>query len=104
VKFTFVDNVNDIILRKNISMCQEAKKLELINWFTRINDKDTLKFLNLVMDSKIGIDDWGDELTQEQLAGIKRGLNDLDNWRFVSHSDVKKKIGAIRFFGLMKPF
>jgi hypothetical protein len=74
-------------------MSQEAIKLELINWLTRINDKDTLKFLKSVMDSKIGSGDWGAELSQEQRAGIERGLNDLDNGRFVSHSDVKRKYG-----------
>ncbi len=74
-------------------MSQEAIKLELINWLTRINDKDTLKFLKSVMDSKIGYGDWGAVLSQEQRAGIERGLNDLDNGRFVPHSDVKRKYG-----------
>jgi predicted transcriptional regulator len=45
------------------------------------------------MDSKIGSGDWGAELSQEQRAGIERGLNDLDNGRFVPHSDVKRKYG-----------
>ncbi len=72
-------------------MSQEAIKLELINWLTRINDKDTLEFLKSVMDSKIGSGDWGAESSQEQRAGIERGLNGLDNGRFVSHGDVWKK-------------
>lgn len=74
-------------------MSQEAIKLELINWLTRINDIDTLRFLKSVMESKTGNRDWGAELSQEQRAGIERGLNDLDNGRFVSHSDVKRKYG-----------
>jgi hypothetical protein len=47
-------------------MSQGAFKLELINWLSRINDKDTLRFLKSVMVSNIGTGDRGDKLIQEQ--------------------------------------
>jgi len=74
-------------------MGQETIKLELIEWLTRLNDIDTLKYLKIVKEARTGNKDWWDDLTEQQRLGIQRGLNDIDEGRIVSHSDVKKKYG-----------
>ncbi len=74
-------------------MRQETIKLELIEWLTRLNDIDTLKFLKIVKEARTGNKDWWNDLTEQQRHGIQRGINDIDEGRIVSHSDVKKKYG-----------
>ena len=74
-------------------MGQETIKLELIEWLTKLNDLDTLKYLKIVKDARTGNKDWWDDLTEQQRLGIQRGLKDIDEGRIVSHSDVKKKYG-----------
>ena len=74
-------------------MGQETIKLELIEWLTRLNDIDTLKYLKIIKEARTGRKDWWDDLTEKQRLGIQRGLKDIDEGRMVSHSDVKKKYG-----------
>jgi len=70
----------------------EAIKLELIEWLTKLNDKETIAYLKLVKDSE-SENDWWNDLTPEQLKGIKRGLSDIDNGRLTPHNKVKEKYG-----------
>ena len=70
-------------------MGQEVIKLELIEWLTKLNDEETLKYLKVVKDSKAEDHDWWNDLTDEQIQGIQRGLKDIDEGRIVSHNDVK---------------
>jgi len=74
-------------------MGQETIKLELIEWLTRLNAIDTLKYLKIIKETRTGHKDWWDDLTEQQRLGIQRGLKDIDEGRIVSHSDVKKKYG-----------
>ncbi len=74
-------------------MEKEMIKLELIEWLTKLNDDETLKYLKIVKDSKSEDHDWWTDLTDEQIQGIQRGLKDIDEGRIVSHNDVKKKYG-----------
>ena len=74
-------------------MGQEAIKLELIEWLTKLDDIETIEFLKIVKDSKSGKNDWWDDLSQSQKEGIERGLNDIQNGRTVSHEEVKNKYG-----------
>jgi hypothetical protein len=74
-------------------MEKEVIKLELIEWLTKLNDDETLKYLKIVKDSKSEDHDWWTDLTDEQIQGIQRGLKDIDEGRIVSHNDVKKKYG-----------
>lgn len=71
----------------------EAIKLELIEWLTKLEDHDTLKYLKVVKDSKFSGHDFYDDLTEEQKHGIERGLKDIDAGRVTSHDKVKKKYG-----------
>ena len=72
-------------------MGQDAIKLELIEWLTKLNDLETLNYLKVVKDSKSEKKEWWNDLTEQQKLGIQRGLKDLDEGRVVSHSDVEIK-------------
>jgi len=74
-------------------MEQETIKLELIEWLTKLNDLETLNYLKVVKESKYEIHDWWNNLTEQQIQGIQRGLNDVDEGRVVSHEDVRAKYG-----------
>jgi len=74
-------------------MGHKAIKYELIEWLTELEDPDTIAYLKVVKDSNFSDRNWWHDLTDEQKAGIERGLRDVDNGRVISHDDVKKKYG-----------
>jgi hypothetical protein len=74
-------------------MEQETIKLELIEWLTKLNDLETLNYLKVVKESRYVNNDWWNDLTEQQIQGIQRGLKDIDEGRIVSHEDVKRKYG-----------
>ena len=74
-------------------MEQEAIKLELIEWLTKLNDLETLNYLKVVKESRFENHDWWDNLTEQQTQGIQRGLKDIDEGRIVPHEDVERKYG-----------
>ncbi|NJK98724.1 MAG: hypothetical protein HC905_30800 [Bacteroidales bacterium] len=74
-------------------MGQEAIKLELIEWLTKLDDNETIEYLKIVKDSRSINNDWWDDLSESQKAGIERGLNDIKNGRTISHNEVKNKYG-----------
>ena len=74
-------------------MEQEAIKLELIEWLTKLNDIETLNYLKVVKESRLLNHDWWNDITEQQMQGIQRGLKDIDEGRFVPHEEVKRKYG-----------
>jgi len=74
-------------------MTHETIKLELIEWLTKLDDLETLNYLKIVKDSSSENHDWWNDLTEEQIRGIQRGLKDIDEGRVVSHEEVKIKYG-----------
>ena len=74
-------------------MGHEAIKLELIEWLTKLEDDETIDYLKVVKDSKVSHEDWWYDLTDEQKAGIDRGLKDVDAGRVTAHDKVKQKYG-----------
>ncbi|HEY3371970.1 MAG TPA: hypothetical protein VGK10_14030 [Prolixibacteraceae bacterium] len=74
-------------------MGHEALKLELIEWLMKLEDEDTIDYLKIVKDANVSHDDWGHDLTDEQTAGIERGLKDVDEGRVTPHDIVKRKYG-----------
>ena len=74
-------------------MEQEIIKLELIEWLTKLKDLETLNYLKVVKESSTLKNDWWNDLTEQQIQGIQRGLQDIDKGRVVSHNIVKKKYG-----------
>ena len=50
-------------------------------------------FLKSIKDNRTDSADFASKLTNEQIEGINRGLNDLEQGIFVSHQEVKAKYG-----------
>ena len=71
----------------------EAIKLELIEWLTKLDDKDTINYLKVVKDSSSEKKDWWHSLSEKQKQGIMRGLQDIEEGRVIDHEDVKRKYG-----------
>jgi hypothetical protein len=80
-------------LKKVEIMGHEALKLELIEWLAHLDDDDTITYLKIVKDSSETGSDWWQDLTDEQKAGIERGLQDIDAGRVTPHDQVKDKYG-----------
>jgi hypothetical protein len=78
---------------KYTTMGNDAIKIELIQWLSKLEDIETLDYLKLVKDSNTSQRDWWNDLTDEQKAGIERGLRDIDAGKIHSHKDVKLKYG-----------
>ncbi len=75
-------------------MTQEAIKLELIEWLSRLQSNETINYLKVIKDAmKEEEGDWWSTLSQEQILGIERGLNDIDEGRTILHEIVKKRYG-----------
>ena len=74
-------------------MGQEAIKLELIEWLSRLNDSRTIEYLKSLKDSALSKNDWWDDLSEEERQGIERGLKDIENGHTVSHKQVKSEYG-----------
>ena len=74
-------------------MGRDAIKLELIEWLSKLDDNETIEYLKIVKDSRSANNDWWDDLSESQKAGIERGLNDIKNGRTISHDEVKDKYG-----------
>ena len=74
-------------------MGAEALKLELLDWLMHVDNNDMLQYLKVIKDQTPAQSDWWDDLTDEQKAGIERGIKDIESGRVVSHEDIKKKYG-----------
>ena len=74
-------------------MGHDAIKLELIQWLTKLDNKETIEYLKIVKDSQSANNDWWDDLSDAQKQGIESGLDDIENGRTISHDAVKEKYG-----------
>lgn len=72
-------------------MGHETIKLEIIEWLAKLDDSETIEYLKIVKDSRTADNDWWDDLTATQKAGIERGLDDIRGGRIISHEDVKRR-------------
>ena len=57
----------------------QALKYEIIEWITRTNDSSLLKTLKSIKDSNAAMADWFDDLSQEEIDSLNRGISDHDN-------------------------
>jgi hypothetical protein len=73
-------------------MGHDAVKLELIEWLTKLENKETIEYLKIIKDTDSG-DDWWNEIFAEQRKGIERGLKDIEEGRVVPHKEVRLKYG-----------
>lgn len=74
-------------------MRHEELKLELIEWLTKLEDKETMEYLKIVKDAKSEKNDWQDDLSASEKSCVERGLSDIQNGRTISHDEVKGKYG-----------
>ena len=75
-------------------MGHDAIKLELIEWLARLEDEEVIRYLKIVKDSERD-HDWWNDLTDEQKAGLERGLKDIDEGKTVPHEEVKQRYGLL---------
>jgi hypothetical protein len=88
------DNIDNFCnFDKKHIMGHEAIKSELIEWLTKLDDRETIEYLKIVKDSRSNDNDWWDDLSDLQKQGIERGLNDIKNGRTISHDEVKSRYG-----------
>ena len=64
----------------------QAKKYQLIEWITGIQDVKLInKLVKMAEES-----DWMDTISREEKEAIQRGQQDLEDGRVQGHSEVKK--------------
>ena len=66
----------------------QNKKIELIQWLSTLNDPSLIdKIMQLRIKEKL---DWWNEISTDEQKSIEKGINDADNGKLTSHSNVKK--------------
>jgi hypothetical protein len=66
----------------------ESKKIELIQWLSRLNDKTLIdKLMKLREKEKT---DWWNEISAKEKESIEKGIQDANNGKLTSHSNVKE--------------
>ena len=73
-------------------MTAKAAKIELMDWLSRIEDRELLSALLLYKKANETLD-WADNLTNAQKAAIREGLEDIREGRVHSSADIWKKYG-----------
>ncbi|WP_294082010.1 hypothetical protein [Proteiniphilum sp. UBA5384] len=56
-------------------------EIELIEWLIRLEDEEIINYLKVVKENKTHHNDWWNDLSDEQKAGVERGLKDIDEGR-----------------------
>jgi hypothetical protein len=65
----------------------ENKKIELIQWLSTLNDKSLIdKLMKLREKEKT---DWWNEISATEKKSIEKGIQEAENGKLTSHSDVK---------------
>ncbi len=65
-------------------------KQELIDWINQLEDQAMLKNVKMLKDGSEG-KDWWNEISDTEKEGIKRGLDDIEAGRTISHEEFIKK-------------
>lgn len=71
----------------------KAVKQELIQWLSQLEDSATIEYLKIVKDAQASESDWWDHISDDQKAGIERGLEDIKKERTIAGEDVRSKYG-----------
>ena len=64
----------------------QAKKYQLIEWITSIQDTNLI----IKLEKIAGESDWWDKISDTEKQSVERGLKDLEEGRCSDHSEVKK--------------
>lgn len=67
----------------------EARKLNLINWISSMQEADLIEKLEAFQ--KEG-SDWWDQVSKEDKQAIEEGLEQLDRGEFLTRSEVRAKV------------
>jgi hypothetical protein len=67
----------------------EARKLNLINWISSIQEEETLSEVEKIQMEKA---DWWDKVSSKDKKDIEEGLNQLDRGEFITRDKVRNKI------------
>lgn len=78
----------DLICKFDImDLSLENKKIELIQWLSTLNDTSLIdKLMKLREKEK---NDWWNEISVSEKESIEKGIQDADNGKLTSHSNVK---------------
>ncbi|PQJ69664.1 hypothetical protein BTO14_16870 [Polaribacter butkevichii] len=66
----------------------QNNKIELIQWLSTLNDKSLID--KIMMLRKKEKTDWWNEISSEEQKSIEKGIQDADNGKLTSHSNVKQ--------------
>ena len=70
-----------------------AEKLDIIQRICEIQDNDLLDLIkNIITVPNISKADWWSHITQEEMASINRGLDDLKHGKVQSHDQIRIKL------------
>lgn len=67
----------------------EARKINLINWISSIQDDTILEKLEMIQQDK---DDWWDTISENDKRAINEGIDQLDRGEYLTHEQVRSII------------
>jgi predicted transcriptional regulator len=67
----------------------EARKLNLINWISSIQEEETLNEVEKIQKKKA---DWWDKVSHKDKKAIEEGLDQLDRGEYLTRDRVRNKI------------
>ncbi len=70
-------------------MSLEARKLNLINWISSIQEENTLSEVEKIQKENL---DWWDKVSRKDKKAIEEGLDQLDRGEYFTREKVRNKI------------
>ncbi len=67
----------------------EARKLNLINWISSLQEEETLSEVEKIQKEKA---DWWDKVSRKDKKAIEEGLDQLDRGEYITRDKVRDKI------------
>ncbi len=68
----------------------QTAKLDLIEWISRLNDSSVIEKLRQLKEDYSKSKDWRDNMKQEEIESINRGLKDFEEGRTHPHEAARK--------------
>ncbi|HZK07927.1 MAG TPA: hypothetical protein VFC92_06965 [Bacteroidales bacterium] len=68
----------------------QTAKLDLIEWISRLNDSSVIEKLRQLKEDASKSKDWRDEMKQEEIESINKGLKDFEEGRTHPHEAARK--------------
>ncbi|SFD05476.1 hypothetical protein [Algibacter pectinivorans] len=69
----------------------QNKKIELIQWLSTLNDQSLIDKLMKLRETEQA--DWWNDISESEKKSIEKGIEDADNKKLTSHSEVRKIYG-----------